>query len=578
MTIKLRISGTVALPLDAVTSTFALLAVRGAGKSNAARVMAEQMFHAKLPFVAIDPVGSWFGLRMGADGTPQGGLAIPIFGGRHGDVPLERGAGELIADLIVEQRLSCVLDLSEFGSEGDKKYFLLAFARRLYQKNQDPLHLFLEEADDYIPQRPMRDEAQLLRAWENIVRRGRSRGLGITLITQRSAAIAKMVLTQVETLFALRTTGPQDIAAIEAWVRYHGTPTDILKTLAGLQSGEAWVWSPHYLKKLERFQFVRCSTFDSGATPKGAKASQRQPTNLADVDLDALKTKMASTVERAKADDPKELRKKIADLEKQLKAKPDAKPERVEVPVVLGKDLGELAKLLDRADGIAREIREATKAVEGEIAKARTPGLNGVSNGEVWGLDQLFHRRLAVAPKREPLIVQAPTTVQRVVKQVREESSSLGGGALKLLTVLARAYPARYTRAQTATLAGVKSTTGTFKNNVSILKTQGLIDVGGQLLACTDQGLSASGIAKPCAFTREEVLAMWRSALPSGPRKILAFVEHGGERSREWIAEQLGVSHTTGTFKNNISTLRTNGLIVTDGPNIRLGEAIEGLS
>ncbi|HET7910018.1 MAG TPA: hypothetical protein VFL19_04870, partial [Nitrospira sp.] len=63
------------------------------------------------------------------------------------------------------------------------KYFLLKFAQRLYEKNEDPLHLFLEEADDYIPQKPMRDEAQLLRAWENIVRRGRARGLGMTIIT-----------------------------------------------------------------------------------------------------------------------------------------------------------------------------------------------------------------------------------------------------------------------------------------------------------------------------------------------------------------------------------------------------------
>src|SRR5207253_5831651 len=140
------------LPLDAVTTTFGILAIRGAGKSNLAAVMAEEMFAADLPFVVVDPVGSWFGLRSSADGkTP--GLPIAIFGGRHGDVPLDRSGGNLIADLVAERRLSCVLDLSEFGSEGDKKTFLLDFARRLYRKNEQPLHLFLEEADDFIPQR-----------------------------------------------------------------------------------------------------------------------------------------------------------------------------------------------------------------------------------------------------------------------------------------------------------------------------------------------------------------------------------------------------------------------------------------
>jgi len=39
-----------------VTETFGILAVRGAGKSNAAATMAEEMFKATLPFVVIDPV------------------------------------------------------------------------------------------------------------------------------------------------------------------------------------------------------------------------------------------------------------------------------------------------------------------------------------------------------------------------------------------------------------------------------------------------------------------------------------------------------------------------------------------
>ncbi len=217
---KLQIAADCSLPPDAVTQTFGILAVRGAGKSNLAAVMAEEMFAAGLPFVVVDPVGSWWGLRSSGDGK-SAGLSLPIFGGKHADVPLERGAGELVADLVVSKRLSAIIDLSTFDAEAPKKEFLLAFARRLYLKNEHPLHLFLEEADDYIPQKPMRDETHLLRAWENIVRRGRSRGLGLTLITQRSASLNKNVLTQIETLFAMRTTSPQDRDAVEAWVKYH---------------------------------------------------------------------------------------------------------------------------------------------------------------------------------------------------------------------------------------------------------------------------------------------------------------------------------------------------------------------
>ena len=355
----LKIANDLMMPESAVTHKFGVLAMSGAGKSNAAVVMAEEMFKAGLPFVVIDPKGDWWGLRSSGDGGTAG-IPVPIFGGRHGDVPLDRGTGALIADLIVEKRLSCILDISNFDSENAKKSFLLDFARRIYQKNEEPLHLFLEEADDYIPQRPMRDEAYLLRAWENIVRRGRNRGLGITLITQRSACLNKNVLTQIETLIALRTTGPQDIDAIREWVRYHQQSADLLQSLPSLRDGEAWVWSPRFLQCMSRHQLRRRWTFDSGATPKNVRiGAQRKPATLADIDLSKIQAQMAATMARVKAEDPKELRKELAASMTQLsvlnakirvlESRPALKPERIEVSILTGND----RKLVERCE---REI------------------------------------------------------------------------------------------------------------------------------------------------------------------------------------------------------------------------------
>jgi DNA helicase HerA-like ATPase len=121
----LELSKILRIPASAITETFAILAARGAGKSNTAAVMAEEMFKAGLPFVVIDPVRAWWGLRSSRDGKGPG-LPILIFGGKHGDVPLERGGGQLVADLIVDQRLTCVLDISEFESEAAKLVALYA--------------------------------------------------------------------------------------------------------------------------------------------------------------------------------------------------------------------------------------------------------------------------------------------------------------------------------------------------------------------------------------------------------------------------------------------------------------------
>ena len=75
----LRLSPDLSLPSNAITQTFGVLAVRGAGKTNLAVVMAEEMCRMGLPFVVVDPVGNWWGLRSSADGTGPG-LPIAIFG------------------------------------------------------------------------------------------------------------------------------------------------------------------------------------------------------------------------------------------------------------------------------------------------------------------------------------------------------------------------------------------------------------------------------------------------------------------------------------------------------------------
>src|SRR5260370_12794892 len=156
-------------------------------------------------------------------------------GGDHGDVPLEASIGEIIADLTIDERASVVVDLSHF-SKGEQTRFVTDFAERLYQRNRDPLHLLLDEADFFAPQRPMKGQERMLGAIEDIVRRGRARGLGVSLVTQRAAVLNKDVLTQIEVLIALRTIAPQDRDAIEAWIKVHGTVEQRNVLMASLPS------------------------------------------------------------------------------------------------------------------------------------------------------------------------------------------------------------------------------------------------------------------------------------------------------------------------------------------------------
>ncbi len=119
-----------ALLPDAATQKFAFLAQPGSGKTYAATKLAELFYAAGVPFVVLDPVGVWYGLRLAADGVAPG-LQVPVFGGMYGDLPLEVEAGALVADLLVDRSLSLVLDVSAFRTQ-QRKRFVTDFAEQLF--------------------------------------------------------------------------------------------------------------------------------------------------------------------------------------------------------------------------------------------------------------------------------------------------------------------------------------------------------------------------------------------------------------------------------------------------------------
>lgn len=59
------------LPLDAALQKFAILGISGSGKSSTAAVLAGEMCQNNLPWIALDPVSVWWGLRAARDGSPE---------------------------------------------------------------------------------------------------------------------------------------------------------------------------------------------------------------------------------------------------------------------------------------------------------------------------------------------------------------------------------------------------------------------------------------------------------------------------------------------------------------------------
>lgn len=571
---NLRIASELELPLEAVTQTFAVLAKRGVGKTYFVLVLVEEMLKHGLQVVVADPVGVTWGLRASADGKGPG-LPIVVLGGDHGDLPLEEAAGKLIADLVVDERLSVVLDLARFR-KGEQVRFMTDFAEQLYHRNRNPLHLVLDEADAFAPQRPLPGQQRMLGAIEDIVRRGRARGLGVSLVTQRSAVLNKDVLTQVEVLVALRTIAPQDRAAIDEWIKVHGTPEQreqLMSSLPSLPIGTAWVWSPGWLDLFQQVRVRKRETFDSSATPEvGKKISA--PKRLADVDLEQLRSKLSATVERAKADDPRTLRAQIAQLHRQLKTSavvappPQVDPRVPHLERELAAARGEIEQMAVAADrrlaALAR-MRDALAPVLAEL-NAIVGDARGVpvapmvtAPGPVPRIDPVprEHRRpppSSPAPRPERIQSSAVTVPQQRILDALASFEAVG-----LVDI---------SKSNAAVFADQSPTSSAFANNLGSLRTRGLISYPSRgRVTLTDDG-RALATATEQIGSLEQLHEAWARRLSRPQWAILeplirAYPE---PLARDALAEQAGQSATSSGYANNLGSLRSLGLLDYPGP------------
>src|SRR4051812_26976652 len=190
---QLHIADGFGLPVDAMTEAIALLSTRGRGKTHTATVFAEEVLKQRHQVVIVDPVGLYWGLRSSADGKGEG-YQILVLGGSHGDLPLQTSDAETIARFVVEEELSVVIDLSAFPSKSQQVQFCEVFFDKLWhlkQAHRSPLLLILEEAQEFAPQRPQRNEAVMLSRVERLAKLGRNYGIGLLMITQRPASLNK---------------------------------------------------------------------------------------------------------------------------------------------------------------------------------------------------------------------------------------------------------------------------------------------------------------------------------------------------------------------------------------------------
>lgn len=580
---QIDLGPTLSLPVDLATEAIAVLGRRGKGKTNTAGVIVEELIGLGVPVCVVDTVGVWWGLRSSKTGKGPG-LPVVVFGGSHADVPLEETAGKVIAEVIVERRIPAVIDTSLL-SKGAARRFLTDFVTEVYHRNRDPLHVVFDEADELAPQNPRAEGARLLGAMEDFVRRGRARGLGVTLVTQRPAVLNKDVLTQIEVLITHGLTGPRDVAAIDEWVRLHADQSEALRvksTLASLPTGTAWVWSPSWLGILQMVDVRARKTFDSSATPKVGVATA-VPQARAQIDLNELGAAIRSTIEKAAAEDPRRLRARVVDLERQLAARPTTAPTvsppievRVEVPTLTEED----RRRFDQATETLTRVDEMLATVQGDVAAAwalLSQIETAASPSHVEVLPAPAARNEPPAPVTSPA---RPTTTRADVDPSSPHERGPLGKAEKLILSALATYGPR-THSQIAQLTGYSGKGGAFANALGRLRSAGRIVGGRDHIEITEQGIADLGDFAPLP-SGQALVDHWLARLAKAERAILSTLLEAWPNalSNEEIADRTGYAASGGGFANALGRLRTLDLIrgsrVANTASDELGAAAQG--
>lgn len=612
------------IPDDILAQHIAVLGKTGSGKTSTAKLAIEQVVAAGARVCILDPIKSdWWGLTSSADGKKPG-LPFHILGGPRGHVPLHASAGKAIGEIVANGQLPLsIIDMADFEPGGQAKFFV-DFAPTLLRKMRGVVYLVIEEAHLFAPKERSGVGAENLSIhWaKTLATAGRSKGIRLLLVTQRTQALHNALLGSCDTLIAHRLTAPADQEPVVKWLKAN-TTKEVLEQVAGslasLKTGDGWICSGE-AKLFELVHFARIKTYDNTATPTGDGDIREIKT--AAVDQDKLRTIIGEAVKEAQANDPRELRKQVAGLQQELAKAQQVKPgssasiRTVEKPVLTAADHELLGKLSERiaalSSGLDLDVQKLIEEIRVKVASAVN-----VATSDMLTLlkrtDEESHERLhrigfekiigkLSAISSQPSTTNTPATHatgsrttpaasqgRRVAPAVatsrpsslppaRADGTSLKKGAREILAALAAKRPTPMTWSQLALLCAIKATGSTMSSYMSNLRTAGFITESGEVVNITDAGLAYFGDDIPAALqSKDAVLEVWRGRLKRGARAILEDLDQAYPkwRTKADLGERvLGISSGGSTLSSYLSNLRTAGLIQEQGDQVRLSEEL----
>jgi uncharacterized protein len=456
------------LPDETVTKTIITVGKKEGGKTYFEGVLEEELSKQNLPFTVIDPVGAHWGIK---EKYP-----IVVFGGPQADVPLDSTIGADVAEITVKTGMSNIFDLQDFSKAAQRK-FVADFTEKIMMINQTPRHMIYEEADLFIPQKVYSDVGRVYNEVDNLVRRGRQRGLGVSVVSQRPALLNKDTTSQGDLFVFFRLPGTQDRKAATDFLQGVANVHDIKRiygTLPTLEKGQCILYSPEWLKMTGALGAVRKrETYHAGRTPQIGEKLGFKPTPVNVVDLLPMVKDLLGRKEK-EDDELSKMRKQLDALLKENESLVERIKIRSEVKDFLGKSvkLDEEKPFHQLEDKYANELASLNAQLLDRNREVEQLRIELKELQPYVDLKDTLSRIL----NNRPVPVIDPTTPEIFAVW----QSKLHQAPRKLLQFLIEHQGTKFTRAQLAQLTGYSASGGTFQDAISTLNRNGLIRLNGQ--------------------------------------------------------------------------------------------------
>jgi len=186
-----------------VTGRTCVIGQSGSGKSYTVAVICEELAKNNIGFCIIDLEGEYFGLK---EKYP----ILWVGSGANCDVDIESVDFESLAQKIIKKGFPTIFDVSDVKNPRETVKKFIGELYKVESKSRKPFLLIIEEIDKFAPQR-----GEVLPEIEEVSRRGRKRGLGLMVATQRPALVNKNVLSQCGNQIIGKLTINNDLDAVK---------------------------------------------------------------------------------------------------------------------------------------------------------------------------------------------------------------------------------------------------------------------------------------------------------------------------------------------------------------------------